>query len=223
MTVVPSDSNMLPEVRRFLDDLKRQAKLLQTQIDALATFPGFASQAEAEAGTSETVVMNPLRTAQAIAALNPFAFYLHVRDEKSTSTDGGDFLSGAWRTRTLNTVVTNRITGASLSSNEITLPAGRFLIRASAPAFGVSRHQARLFDVTGAATLMSGTSERGLTNGVNEEQTRSWLEGEFTLSSSSNIRIEHQSLSNNNGDGMGLATTFGAVEVYTDAHIWKVA
>lgn len=48
-------------------------------------------------------------------------------------THGGTFTAGAWRTRDLNTVLTNTISGASLSNNQITLPAGKYYVEASAP------------------------------------------------------------------------------------------
>jgi hypothetical protein len=57
---------------------------------------------------------------------------LHVRDEK-TLADGGTSTS-SYTKRDLNTVVTNEIAGASLSSNQITLPSGTYYINASAPA-----------------------------------------------------------------------------------------
>ena len=47
---------------------------------------------------------------------------LHVRDEKANGTAGGTNIAGV-NIRDLNTIKTNEITGASVSSNQITLPA----------------------------------------------------------------------------------------------------
>ena len=52
--------------------------------------------------------------------------FLHVRDEKAANTPGGTFTASAWQKRDLNTVKTNQISGASLASNQITLPAGTY-------------------------------------------------------------------------------------------------
>lgn len=49
------------------------------------------------------------------------------QDRKSDGTAGGQATTGAWTTATLNTEVYNTITGASLSSNKVTLPAGTYL------------------------------------------------------------------------------------------------
>jgi hypothetical protein len=53
---------------------------------------------------------------------------LHVRDEKSNGTAGGGSTSGSYETRTLNTVMTNEVSGASLTSNQIILPSGTYFI-----------------------------------------------------------------------------------------------
>ena len=58
---------------------------------------------------------------------------LHVRDEKSNGTAGGGFTSGSFQTRTLNTVMTNEISGASLASNQITLPSGTLALSSANP------------------------------------------------------------------------------------------
>lgn len=49
----------------------------------------------------------------------------------ASGTSGGTSVAGAMTQRTLNTTVVNTITGASLSANDITLPAGKYLITAS--------------------------------------------------------------------------------------------
>ncbi len=59
-------------------------------------------------------VPTALTVAQLKAIIGPAEIF-HVRDEQLQNTAGGTFTSGAWRTRTLNTVKTNTIGGASLS------------------------------------------------------------------------------------------------------------
>ena len=72
-----------------------------------------------------------------------FPPFLHIQDQKPQGTNGGTFTSGAWRTRDLNTVLTNTITGASLSANQITLPAGKYYVEAKSVATEVERHKVR--------------------------------------------------------------------------------
>lgn len=217
MTVkLPVDPSRPPEMQRFLDDLTKIETRLQTIIDAeIAALPAFASVAEAEALTSTTVMMNPARTKTSMVEFA--SQVLHVQEQQSSGTAGGTFTQSAWQTRTLNTAVINGITGASLASNEITLPAGFYEIIASAPAYTVGVHKARLYNVTGAATLLLGTDEA-----MNASQTRSHISGFFTLASSSAVRIEHYCSTTKNTNGFGVGAAFGVTVVFTDVLIRKL-
>lgn len=147
--------------------------------------------------------------------------FLHVRDQKAAGTDGGTFTAGSYVTRVLNNTQTNTITGASLGSNRITLPAGTYRIVASAPAYRVYRHKAVLYNVTGGSVLKIGTSESA-TPGANVV-TRSFVTGQFTLGVTSNVEIRHMCEQSFANQGLGWASDFGDSEVYTDVMIWKIS
>jgi hypothetical protein len=152
-------------------------------------------------------LLNPARTGSK---------YLHIRDEKTQGTHGGDAVSGkTFAARTLNTVVTNEITGASLASDTITLPAGTYRIEASAPAYGVDDHKIILYNVSDSALQLAGSSEHSGTGA----QTRSFVRGKFTISSSKNFQIHHAT-ETARGSGLGRQFSSG-VEVYTTVEIWK--
>jgi hypothetical protein len=144
---------------------------------------------------------------------------LIVEDEKTANTAGGTFTSGAWRTRDLNTVRVNRVTGASLSSNQITLPAGTYRIFASAPAFNVTQHKLRLYNVTSSVKILDGTSERSVSNTT----TRSIIIGEFTITVQSALIIEHRCASSLTIDGFGIVSNFSEPEIYTQVLIQRLA
>lgn len=147
---------------------------------------------------------------------------LHVQDQKSSGTAGGTFTSGAWRTRTLNTVVTNEISGASLSSDQITLPAGTYWIEARAPAYIVNEHKVKVYNVSDSTDILIGTSEHSNYAG-GYAQTSSFVSGRFTLASSKTISLMHRCASTSFSNGFGDASGFSVVEVYADVKIWKVA
>jgi hypothetical protein len=84
--------------------------------------------------------------------------FLHIQDQKADGTNGGSATGGTTQTRDLNTVLTNEITGASLSANQITLPDGTYYIEAEAPAYQVDTTQAFLYNVTDASTELAGNS-----------------------------------------------------------------
>lgn len=146
--------------------------------------------------------------------------YLLITDEKSANTAGGTATSGSWQTRTLNTVKVDRISGASLSSNQITLPAGAYKVEAIAPAFAVNRHKAKLRNVTDSSDLIIGSSAYAIA--ANLAQTDSVINGEFTLSGTKAIELQHRVQDTRSTDGFGLESNLGVVEVYSQIKIWKI-
>jgi len=145
---------------------------------------------------------------------------LHVRDEKSSAA-GGSSSAATDNIRTLNTVVTNEISGASLASNQITLPSGTYFINANAPAYNVGRHRIFLYNVTDTAVEILGGSEYAIASGTN--QTRSVMFGRFTITAEKDFEIRHYTQSAIATNGLGVNCSDGRTEVYTNAQIWKVA
>ncbi|OPY07264.1 MAG: hypothetical protein A4E68_01946 [Syntrophaceae bacterium PtaB.Bin095] len=140
-----------------------------------------------------------------------------VADEKSKGTHGGTFTSGAWRTRDLNTIRYNTISGASLNSNQVTLPAGTYIVMGSAPALQVTEHQAILYNTTASADLIIGTSEI-TNNSASYAVTRSVLCGGFTLAIPSVLELRHYCNYTKSTDGFGRAMNI-TTEVYSQLYI----
>lgn len=151
---------------------------------------------------------------------------LHVRDVKASGTDGGTFTSGAWRTRDLNTVLTNSIPGASLTANQITLPAGTYDVTALAPHYqngssNATIARARLYSITSDVQLATGPHTR--LNGSNAAgQPHSPVIGRFTLTASSVIELQHYTGQTKNTDGFGAAFGMGESEIYSDVIIRRI-
>lgn len=144
---------------------------------------------------------------------------LHVRDEKTAGTAAGTFTSGDWRTRSLTTI-TNEISGATLGSNQITLPAGTYYIDARAPGFDCGAHKARLHNTSDATSTIIGSSETSVQG--NETQTWSAVRGRFTIAAEKTFEIQHRCGTTKATAGLGNPANLGEVEVYTDVMIWKV-
>lgn len=175
------------------------------------------------ASIADLTVTNNTVTQGTIDALKGITVpILHVQDQKTSGTNGGTFDSGAWRTRVLNTELTNTITGASLASDQITLPPGTYKINASAPAYDITYHQAILYDTTGLVDLIGGTSEYARADAGGENQTRSFVNGIFILSIESVLELRHRSNASS-GSGFGLGTIFTTDhETFTDVFIEKI-
>ena len=145
--------------------------------------------------------------------------YMHVQDQQSAGVSAGNFASGDWRTRVLNTVENNTIAGASLLSNQITLPAGDYYISASAPGFRVAGHKLRVQNITDVSTIIDGTSmNANLSNNGSNLATASKT---FTLADIKVIELQHRCQTSQN-PGFGVASNVGATEVYANIEIWKV-
>ncbi len=147
--------------------------------------------------------------------------YVHLCEEQTQNTNGGTFTSGAWRTRTLNTE-TDPDEICTLSSNQFTLDAGTYIIRATAPAYRVGMHQTRLYNTTGSTTLLTGTSEKIVTGYSSPHQTRSVLSGRFTVTASQVLELQHYCTTTFASQGFGWPANI-TTEVYTEVEIWKEA
>ena len=147
---------------------------------------------------------------------------LNVRDEKASGTTGGNFTSGSWHTRTLNTVKTNEISGASLASNQITLPSGTYYIDASAPAFYVGINKLKLANITDSSDTIIGQVAKSGRDQIDEYSISATLSGRFTIAAQKVFELQHR-CSSSDGNGYGYFAGYSVVEVYAEAKIWKVA
>ena len=147
---------------------------------------------------------------------------MHVQDQKTAGTHGGTFTSGAWRTRDLNTVLTNTITGASLASNQITLPAGTYKITTYAPAFQVNRHGTYFYNITDSkAELLSHSAIDCL-----EAESNAFMLGIITITGTKVFEVQHKCQSTFSTYGFGVELNSSLAwdhETYTDVFIEKLA
>lgn len=147
--------------------------------------------------------------------------FLHVREEQTSGTAGGGSSAGA-NTRTLNTEKTNTITGASLSSNQITLPAGTYLLTATAPALQTNRHRLYLYNTSDSSIEIVGPSEFNDSSSP-EAQTTATVRGVFTIASSKTFELRHDIGDARTSNGLGAAASIsGVVEVYAEVLIEKL-
>ena len=147
--------------------------------------------------------------------------YILVIDQKPAGTPGGTFTSGSWEVRDIQTTVADTgslITG--LGASILGLTAGTYRVRISCPANNVTRHQARLYNLSDSAVELVGTSETTNAAGI---VTRSLIEGRITIASAKGFSIEHRCSSTRATDGYGVAANFGEAETYTVAEFVKEA
>jgi hypothetical protein len=140
-----------------------------------------------------------------------------IEDRKAQGTDGGTFTQDAWQTRTLNTEARDPDGLVSLSSNQFT-PTVNGWVEWEAPAYEVNAHQTRLYNVTDAAAVASGTSE--LAGAAVNSTNRST--GGAAVTGGKAYRIEHYCGTTKATTGFGPASNIGG-EVYTRVRFWRTA
>lgn len=143
-------------------------------------------------------------------------------DEKAVNVAGGDFNSGDWRKRDIAESV-NRILGASIVSSQITnLPAGRYRISVSCPAYDVRSHQCRVRNITGGTTLLVGSSEFA-SDASDVANSSVILNREFVLLATSTIEIQHRCEQTKTINGFGFASNFGETTIYTQGMLQRLS
>ena len=172
--------------------------------------------------TGPTGDTGPTGSTGSTGPTGPGAEVATFADHKSSGTNGGTFTSGAWRTRTLNTTVYNGITSATLSSNQISLPAGTYSVIAFAPVGDtVGVHQTRLQNITDTTTTITGTSIAASDAASAVPLNQSVVLGVFTIAGTKTFELQHQCGATKTDDGFGVASSFD-LEVYSQITITKI-
>lgn len=116
----------------------------------------------------------------------------------------------------MNTTQYNNITGASLSSNQVTLAAGTYYIDAMSPQKG-SNGALRWYNITDSSVAVAGMSN--YFEGWGEFK----LFGYFTIAASKVFELQYRASSTEAGNGLGVAKSFSIPEVYAMVSLVKVA
>ena len=143
-----------------------------------------------------------------------------IADQKAYDAEGGTFTAGAWRTRDLNTEISDADGIVSISSNQFTLATGTYTIEWEAPAaYTVNHHSTRLYNSTDASVEQLGSSE--FTN--SSISTISYGKDVVTISGSKTFEIQHFAnlTSNTYGFGRKQHLDSSAVTILTLVKILK--
>ena len=149
-----------------------------------------------------------------------FSSYAVINHSVAYNQGAGTFTNGAWRTRELNTEVTDVDGIVSISSNQFTLQAGTYLIKAQSPAYRVDQHVIRLYNVTDSS--VDGVGMAVMTSSSFASQTVSTLVTRITISGAKAFEIQHQCQTTHATYGLGLHHGIsGADSIYTIVEIYK--
>ena len=153
-----------------------------------------------------------------------FESYAVIADVKAYNAQGGTATSGDYRTRDLNTEVTDPDGIVTLSSNQFTLGAGSYYIRWRCPAYKCGGHTTLLRNITDSSNSEIGTSE--YTDTAQNVQTLSEGSTRISFASSKTFEIWHRVGVTKTTNGFGVSANDGGStlnSVYTIVEIFKEA
>ncbi len=141
------------------------------------------------------------------------------QDQRASGTDGGAATSGSWLTRTLNTEVRDEI-GISLASNQLTVPAGTYDIDCHTMFQGCDRTRTKIRNITDSTDLLfSDSLNLSFANGGGGS-TR--IYGRITLATAKVLELQYRVQTTKTVNGLGVAASFGDIEIFASLLIQKV-
>lgn len=144
-----------------------------------------------------------------------FAKYI---DSQTAGTAGGTFTSGAARTRPLTEDYDPDGIG-SVSSNQVTLQAGTYIVHAVGVGHAVDKHQISWVSVSGDSVTVLGTIGNCANIGIHSQST---LKGRFVLTQESVFELQHECTLTKATDGFGEAGNLNT-EIFAFVELEKVA
>ena len=152
------------------------------------------------------------------------------RNEQTSGTDGAALTASSWTTHDVNTTSYNDISGASLASKQITLPAGTYKLSGwggASTTFNTSnksnRFKPRLRNITDSTTtIVGGNGVSSGYSGTLSDAHQIPLNGVFTIATTKVFEL--QMYADDGGDAKeGSAHSSGEVEVYAELVFEKLA
>lgn len=177
--------------------------------------------------TDDGTALDKTKQNQLVAAVKSLSQknVLHVVDQQNPGVNGQSFTTSVWNKCRLGTVIKNNITGASVASDVVTLPAGTFRIwyRATTHYSATSTTQragTRLYNTSDSALIIEGDPIVCWGNNGSSGNQKSSGCVEFTLAASKNIELQVQPDSTSWLGG--LAGTGSSKENYHELFIEEV-
>lgn len=179
----------------------------------------FDSRLESLKGASSTLLTTiSILSGQVI----PIGGVVVLMEEQTSGTAGGSFPANTWSVRALNQKKYDTYSLGSLNTvtNQFTLTPGVWSIRAETPAYGVGKHQCRIFNITKGSVVNYGDSSYSSTSNSSISVAVGIVS--ITPGTAETFQIEHRCEVTKFTDGFGIPSNFGNTEVYTIVTCTKI-
>lgn len=157
---------------------------------------------------------------QSLSATRQIAIF---NETQAQGTLGGTSVAATFTKRTLNTSVYNTITGCSIASSVITLPAGTFYIEGSSPVFKANRTKMKLRNTTAGTDAIIGMSM--YTNVTGDPAViNPMFSGTVVTTASTTFEMQYYTQAAYASEGLGVGNNIASTaEVYGTIYIEKIA
>jgi len=146
-----------------------------------------------------------------------------VRHNETDTTAGGTATAGSWQTRTLNHKPFDSGSLATLTANELLIPAGTYDVTAVAMGYKVGGFKLRLWDVTNSTSYGNLVAVNGVSAAADTTGAFAHLSGRFTAAAPTTIRLEQRAQTTAATNGWGFPASLGEAEIYASLSLTKVA
>jgi len=173
-------------------------------------------------GTGNITVSRPLSGSGAsLTAVGIYESVAVIVDRKAHNVNAGTFTSGAWRTRDLNTEISDADGIVSISTNQFTLQAGTYTIYWSGECQESNGNGTRLYNVTDTSAVNYGTCAYAEASSSGATQSSGWTV--ITISGAKAFEIQHRCQTTRADYGLGIACSLDAsgYSIYTVVKILK--
>ena len=168
---------------------------------------------------TDFVAGSVLTAAQLNDVVDNFQDIAVFNESQASGTSGGTPSTGSFLKRTLNTTVVNNISGCSIASSVITLPAGTYYVMASSTFYESNNTKIKLRNTTDSTDTIIGQNAY-IGTGIGSS---AYIQGMFTIAASKNFEVQYRLTNASGAAGLGLSAGFGVSEVYTMIGITRVA
>lgn len=179
----------------------------------------FDSRLESLKGTDRVIANNIVSLS---GVLTPIGGVVIFNEQQPSGTGGGSFPANKWYVRTLNNKKYDTYNFGALNTaiSQFSLTQGIWLIRAEAPAYGVGKHQCRIFNVTRGEVVDYGDSSSS--SEFNSSVSVAVATITIPVNNIESFQIEHRCEVTRFNDGLGAPANFGNDEVYTIVTCTKI-
>lgn len=149
----------------------------------------------------------------------PITLYAIIADQKAQNTNGGSSSAGGvWRTRDLNTEISDPDALVSIAANQFTLgTAGTYILRGRSQFYAGNNVRIRIQNTTDATTVATGDTEYS----VAQDGRGAEVLGITTITASKTFELQYQVQAAQATNGLGVASNF-TTEQYSTVQIWRV-